>query len=369
MAEDINKIIDNKYEIERIIDSGGYGDIYLVINIINKIKYASKVLKKERASIFDKNSFENEINILKKLSQKDNINKYISRLIAHGNGEIKKKDEKIEQPIYRHYLVIDYFENGNLFYYIDKMDNGMEEKHAKIIFKKILEGIQFCHKNNICHLDIKTENILLDKDFNPIIIDFGLSHECKDSMINLDKGHGTYKYMCPEIIGKKNITCNGIKADIFSLGVLLFNLVTGKFCFPFAYKQDPCYKDIIKKNYKSFWETVKKNRTKKFLSEELKDLYVQMIAREPEERPSIGKILEMKWMKDIDEDEYKKLENDLKNEFSNLAKTIEDDNKEEINTEPKKADENKKLTVKSLHDENQYFNSNIGPKNSNCYCI
>ena len=54
MAEDINKIIDNKYEIERLIDSGGYGDIYLVINIINKIKYASKVLKKERASIFDK---------------------------------------------------------------------------------------------------------------------------------------------------------------------------------------------------------------------------------------------------------------------------------------------------------------------------
>ena len=91
-------------------------------------------------------------------------------------------------------------------------------------------------------------------------------------MINLDKGHGTYKYMCPEIIGKKNITCNGIKADIFSLGVLLFKLVTGKFCFPLAYKQDPFYKDIIKKNYKSFWETVKKNRTKKFLTEELKDL-------------------------------------------------------------------------------------------------
>ena len=112
----INKIIDNKYEIERLIDSGGYGDIYLVINIINKIKYASKVLKKERASIFDKNSFENEINILKKLSQKDNINKYISRLIAYGNGEIKKKDEKIEQPIYRQYLVMDYFKNGNLFY-------------------------------------------------------------------------------------------------------------------------------------------------------------------------------------------------------------------------------------------------------------
>ena len=61
---------------------------------------------------------------------------------------------------------MNYFEKGNLFYYIQNKKDGFEEIHAKILFKKILEGIQFCHKNNICHLDIKTENILLDKDFN-----------------------------------------------------------------------------------------------------------------------------------------------------------------------------------------------------------
>jgi serine/threonine protein kinase len=115
MSEEVGKIIGNKYEIEKLIDYGGYGDVYLVINISNKIKYASKVLKKERASKNDLALFENEINILNELSKKDDINKYISKLIDNGIGEIKNKDEKIEQPIYRQYLVMDYFENGNLY--------------------------------------------------------------------------------------------------------------------------------------------------------------------------------------------------------------------------------------------------------------
>ena len=63
MSEEVGKIIGNKYEIEKLIDYGGYGDVYLVINISNKIKYASKVLKKERASKNDIALFENEINI------------------------------------------------------------------------------------------------------------------------------------------------------------------------------------------------------------------------------------------------------------------------------------------------------------------
>jgi serine/threonine protein kinase len=363
MSEEVGKIIDNKYEIEKLIDYGGYGDVYLVINISNKIKYASKVLKKERASKNDLALFENEINILNELSKKDDINKYISKLIDNGIGEIKNKDEKIEQPIYRQYLVMDYFENGNLFYYIDKMKNGMEEIHAKIIFKKILEGINFCHKNNICHLDIKTENILLDKDFNPVIIDFGLSHKCKDSMVKLEKGRGTYKYMCPEIVNKKNITFNGIKADIFSLGVLLFNLVTGKYCFNVAISQDSCYKFIVKKNYESFWKVV--NLKNKIISDDLKDLYIRMISRDPNERPSIEEILEMNWMKelkDLDEDQYEKVENDIRKNFLELAKTIEGDNNEELKVEEKNDHKNTKIPSRSMDDENKSFDSEIRPK-------
>jgi len=78
----------------------------------------------------------------------------------------------------RSYFIMDYAEKGDLIHYVkanyDLYDEKEKEKFCKIIFKKILEGIQFCHDNNYCHLDIKLNNILLDDKFNPIITDFGL---------------------------------------------------------------------------------------------------------------------------------------------------------------------------------------------------
>ena len=58
-----------------------------------------------------------------------------------------------------------------------KAKQGFQEKHAKIIFSKILEGVQFIHDSDICHLDLTLDNILLDDKYNPIITGFGLSLE------------------------------------------------------------------------------------------------------------------------------------------------------------------------------------------------
>lgn len=74
--------------------------------------------------------------------------------------------KKIAKP----YCVIDYFSRGNLYYYT-KIYNFLET-HAKVIFKKILEAVKYCHDRNICHLDIKPENITFDNKFEPCLIDF-----------------------------------------------------------------------------------------------------------------------------------------------------------------------------------------------------
>ena len=89
---------------------------------------------------------------------------------------------------------------------------------------------------------------------------------------------------------KKLLILNGVKADIYSLGILLFNLVTGKYWFIFANYVDNLYKYIIEKNYELFWTVVKSNKTNKKLSEEFKKLYVKMVAKNPNERPSIEDI-------------------------------------------------------------------------------
>ena len=84
-------------------------------------------------------------------------------------------------------------------------EEGFQEKHAKIIFSKILEGVQFIHDSDICHLDLTLDNILLDDKYNPIITDFGLSTEnIKDKndkykLINDGVVKGTEPYICPDM--------------------------------------------------------------------------------------------------------------------------------------------------------------------------
>ena len=118
-----------------------------------------------------------------------------------------------------------------MFYYIKNKKFNLIEKHAKFLFKKIVKAIQFCHNKNICHLDIKPENIVFDKKFNPVIVDFGLSdlikNENKEIIYYANKG--TRGYKCPEIYTKSGY--KGVEADIFSLGVVLFSLITRSYGF------------------------------------------------------------------------------------------------------------------------------------------
>ena len=133
-----------------------------------KAKYAAKVLKikdKEKEQKKENKLFDNEVNILKYLKNNININ-YITNLIDSGIGEIKieNKPNSINK-----YLILDYAEKGSLFNYIYFPEGKLEETFCKRIFYKILRGIQSLHEANICHRDIKLQNILLDNEYNPIM--------------------------------------------------------------------------------------------------------------------------------------------------------------------------------------------------------
>ena len=88
--------------------------------------------------------------------------------------EIYKNVEIINSP----YYVIDYFSKGILYAYI--YSGKINERLAKVIFKKIIESFQFLHNKCICHLDIKPNNIIFDNYFWPVIIDFGHAQKFDD---------------------------------------------------------------------------------------------------------------------------------------------------------------------------------------------
>ena len=171
-------------------------------------EYVAKLRKKEKEETKEQYHFMNEIYILNKLKNKEK--RYVPFLYDSGAGFIKEEGEDIDENNLEKvlYLIIDYASKGDLFYYIQKSENGFKELHSKIIFKKIIEGIKYCHESNICHLDIKIENILLDEEYDPLITDFGLSsyitYKNGIEIPKIDRV-GTPNYMCPQMIKKEHL--------------------------------------------------------------------------------------------------------------------------------------------------------------------
>ena len=295
--------------------SGGFGKVFLAIRGEEKKFYVLKTLNdesgKEEREILS--SLHNEIKILKKLSD-ISANSFIPTLYYPDSNDSIEKNQQSEKP----FLAIDFFKNGNLFEYI--ADNPLIEKHAKVMFKKIVKCVEFCHNNKICHFDIKPTNIMLDKKFEPFIIDFGISRDLNELNEDIFKGkRGSTHYISPEMWEKK--IYSGIKSDIFSLGVVLFNLVTGKYGFKTSEKTDDLYKLIINNNgdYKEYWKKLEPEKFNLKLSEDFQKLYVKMVAHDPTERPTIDKILDSNWLRDINilnKDEYIILENEVEGVFS-----------------------------------------------------
>ena len=253
-----------------------------------------------------------EIEILNQLNKANCP--YILRYIGNGNGQLILNNQN---PKNEDYLIYENAQRLTLFDYIKV--GRLTEKIAKLLFKKILSGFQVIHKNNFCHRDIKAENILFDNNYNPKI--FGFYFSCINSNI-LRERLGTPKYMTPEII--KDRPYDGFKADIFSLGQLLFFMVTGMFGFNSAEKNDKNYSLIMLKHIKTYWNLKQFHDSN--ISDEFKDLYVKMVSYNPNERPNIEEILKHPWMEEIinsNQDELNLLEEELRAELLKREEKIQ----------------------------------------------
>jgi 5'-AMP-activated protein kinase catalytic alpha subunit len=119
------------------------------------------------------------------------------------------------------YLIMEYAEGGELFDYIVTRKR-LKEKEACKFLQQILSGIEYIHKLRIVHRDLKPENLLLDKNKNIKIVDFGLSNTYKAGS-TLKTACGSPCYAAPEMIAGKRY--HGITVDIWSCGVILFAMV------------------------------------------------------------------------------------------------------------------------------------------------
>ena len=289
--------IDNIYTILSIKENKGVTTIYSVRHNQTQALHLIEVFRDEIPP--------NLMNILNNLMALNHP--YVIRVLGHGNGPIVLNNTP---PVNRPYIVYESVTHSILFLYLAN-NNRFTERQAKLIFKKILEGVKALHNINICHRDLKPENILLDENYNPKIYFF--YHSCFNRN-DLNDNVGTIRYLAPEIISIRPY--DGFKSDIFSLGQLLFNLVTGRHGFKIAKENDPLYSLIRQQNYTEYWNRPEIAQLN--LSDSFKNLFVRMVAFNPNERPTIDEILNSEWMQEINNlnaEQMNTLENEVRNEL------------------------------------------------------
>ena len=149
----------------------------------------------------------------------------VMRILKHPNT--MEVIEIYESSKYIH-LVLPFMEGGDLIKRMKSLQTYSENTAIKVM-KSFLKGLAFCHENNIVHRDLKPENLLLkskNNDWDLTIADFGLS--CIYEGERLTTKCGTPGFIAPEVLDDQPYS---VEADIFSAGIILYMLLSGRHPF------------------------------------------------------------------------------------------------------------------------------------------
>jgi serine/threonine-protein kinase len=199
------------YHIDSLLGEGGTAAVYRGIDLRSGYEVAVKALFRSKTKDnFIIENFRKEANRYLHLSHPN-----ITRLV-----DFVKDNDKF-------YLVMEFVDGVSLDNYLNKITGPMSEEILIPMFCKILDTIAYIHQNDLIHLDIKPNNIMVLEDKNIKILDMGISVDIKDKN-SIPKRCGTPAFMAPEQIDLGEL---GFYTDIFALGITLFNMVTCKLPF------------------------------------------------------------------------------------------------------------------------------------------
>ena len=165
----------------------------------------------------------------------------------------------------------------------------MGEQGARHFMEQLKDVLVYLNEKNVAHRDLKLENIMVADNLQLKIADFGFATYKK--IDKLKSFRGTKTYMAPEI--KEGKTYNGLKADMFSVGVILFIMVQGIFPFSEARTDEYFYRLLIDGDLETYWSKTGGEN----LSNEFKDLIVRMLNYNPDMRPTVEELVNHPWMK------------------------------------------------------------------------
>ncbi len=212
MNKYIGKRLDGRYEIRELIGIGGMADVYKAYDLAEQKEVAVKILKEEYLANEDfKRRFRNESKAI--------------ALLSHPNI-VKIFDVSFGDRV--QFIVMEYINGITLKEYIEqqRMVSWKEAVHFTV---QILRALQHAHDNGIVHRDVKPQNVMLLQDGTVKVMDFGIARFARDNGRTIsEKAIGSVHYISPEQ-ARGEVTDE--KTDIYSVGVLMFEMLTGRLPF------------------------------------------------------------------------------------------------------------------------------------------
>ncbi|XP_058652632.1 MAP/microtubule affinity-regulating kinase 3a isoform X1 [Onychostoma macrolepis] len=271
--DDVHPLVGN-YRLLKTIGKGNFAKVKLARHILTGSEVAIKIIDKTQLNPTSLQKLSREVTIMKNLNHPNIVKLF----------EVIETEKTL-------FLVMEYASGGEVFDYL-VAHGRMKEKEARAKFRQIVSAVQYCHQKHIVHRDLKAENLLLDADMNIKIADFGFSNEFMVGN-KLDTFCGSPPYAAPELFqGKKY---DGPEVDVWSLGVILYTLVSGSLPFD-------------GQNLKELRERVLrgKYRIPFYMSTDCENLLKRFLVLNPAKRGTLEQIMKERWINaGFDDDELK----------------------------------------------------------------
>ena len=276
-SDDLHFAFQERYQSGAFLGEGGDSCVYEAVDRETLQRVAMKVTllntpdHEEKREVL-RQRFRNEVDILGSLRHRN-----IVRLLdSHDFGD-------------RLVMVLECARGGSMF---DELceSRGVEEVLARNIMITLAEAIRYLHQNDIVHRDLKPENILFrgknGRIDDLLIVDFGFAARCSTEN-DLSDVMGTLEYIAPEILRMKPY---GRAVDVWALGVIMFNLLSGQYPFYHPDRAELCRK-IVKGAF-----TFKDHDVWRDVSPIAKDLIEKTLVVDPDERITINDFLQHPWV-------------------------------------------------------------------------
>ncbi len=281
-------------DLSKKYGEGGYGATFAAADKSSGEPLAVKILDMRKVRL---DSIQKECNILETLQ-----NRNIIAVRGHGSGYGGKHKE-------HYFIFMELASGGELFdQVIDRGSDAMPEAYARNFFCQMLDGVNYCHLAGVAHRDLKLENVLLNAEGVLKIIDFGLSHvypvDRSTGVTVVDRSKplrdvcGSKSYAAPEVLAARGY--DGFGADMWSLGVCLFAMLSGFFPLDEASAQDWRFPKLCEAQSRGA-STVNSvygfySRTARHLSREVIDLLDQLLMIDPSKRMTMAQCREHPWV-------------------------------------------------------------------------